>query len=80
MKDIRQLAMWGAVYILEPTWLEECSKQKREVETDQHQVPQNLLLQGVLSWGSCILEFSCDMLQTLLWRSEVLGFVFLNRN
>lgn len=48
MKDIRQLAMWGAVYILQPTWLEECSRQKREVETDLHQVPQNLLLQGTI--------------------------------
>ena len=46
MKEIRQLAMWGAVYILQPGWLEECTRQRREVSTDLYLVPQNLLLQS----------------------------------
>lgn len=46
MKEIRQLAMWGAVYILQPAWLEECTRQRREVSTDLYLVPQNLLLQS----------------------------------
>ncbi|KAG0589273.1 hypothetical protein KC19_1G008800 [Ceratodon purpureus] len=46
MKEIRQLAMWGAVYILEPGWLEECTRQRREVSIDRYRVPQNLLLQS----------------------------------
>lgn len=46
MKGIRPLAMWGAVYILQPGWLEECTRQRREVSTDLYKVPHNLLLQG----------------------------------
>jgi topoisomerase (DNA) II binding protein 1 len=46
MKEIRQLAMWGVVHILQPGWLEECTRQRREVEPELYRVPQNLLLQG----------------------------------
>lgn len=46
MKEIRQLAMWGAVYVLQPAWLEDCTRQKRELPTDLYLVPQSLLLQG----------------------------------
>ncbi|CAM6030796.1 unnamed protein product [Sphagnum balticum] len=44
---LRQLAMWDAVYILQRSWLEECSQQKMEVSIcDRHRVPQNMLLPG----------------------------------
>ncbi|CAM6034721.1 unnamed protein product [Sphagnum compactum] len=44
---LRQLAMWDAVYILQRSWLEECSQQKMEVSiSDRHRVPQNMLLPG----------------------------------
>jgi topoisomerase (DNA) II binding protein 1 len=47
---LRQLAMWDAVYILQRSWLEECSQQKMEVTiSDRHRVPQNMLLPGASS-------------------------------
>ncbi|CAK9204717.1 unnamed protein product [Sphagnum troendelagicum] len=47
---LRQLAMWDAVYILQRSWLEECSQQKMEVSiSDRHRVPQNMLLPGASS-------------------------------
>ncbi|XP_024371130.1 uncharacterized protein [Physcomitrium patens] len=46
MKEIRQLAMWGAVYIVQPAWLEECTRQRRELSADPYLVSHNVLLQG----------------------------------
>ncbi|CAM6102548.1 unnamed protein product [Calypogeia fissa] len=44
LKDIRQHAMWGAVVIVRPIWLEECTRQRREVAVNaQFIVPLALL-------------------------------------
>ncbi|KAL2642951.1 hypothetical protein R1flu_010538 [Riccia fluitans] len=46
LKEIRQYSMWGTVHVVLPTWLEECSRQKREVLVrDIYLVPPGLLVQ-----------------------------------
>ncbi|KAL3696336.1 hypothetical protein R1sor_010412 [Riccia sorocarpa] len=46
LKEIREHSMWGTVHVVLPTWLEECSRQRRQVYlSDSYLVPPALLLQ-----------------------------------
>lgn len=46
LKEIRQYALWGAMHVVLPNWLEECSLQKREiVVSEKYAVAHTLLVQ-----------------------------------
>ncbi|KAG6554667.1 hypothetical protein Mapa_003685 [Marchantia paleacea] len=46
LKEIRQYALWGAMHVVQPTWLEQCSLQKRElVVSEKYTVTHTLLVQ-----------------------------------
>lgn len=73
-KEVRSLAALGVIYVVRPTWLEDCDREKKEIPVQQRYIAYDLVLpKGAASGLATINQSKNFTVQPSMSSDQVLG-------